>query len=225
MPIAPKSPVLALAATLLLVGSSAPSSHAATLSITVKGFHPNQAMVNASSGGLTLQSQILMYFVTTDADILSVNQVLVTLTGGSLYQVPAPFGSNTEPPDPLFVSLVNPSLAADSWISTPGATSRLGGDLPGDGTGSWGDLTNDGPQTNFKFAQLTIPAFSSGARATFTCRISLAGANGPEVFSFVPFPEDFPRPPFPTLPEPGSASLFALSVIGLASFRRRRPRA
>jgi hypothetical protein len=201
---------------------SAVNSHAATLSITVKGFHPNQAMVNASSGGLTLQSQILMCFVTTDADILSVNQVLVTLTGGSLYQAPAPFGSNTEPPDPLFVG-INPALAADSWISTPGATSRLGGDLPGDGTGSWGDLTNDGPQTNFKFAQLTIPAFSSGARAIFTGRISLAGANGPEVFSFGPNLdlEQFPRPPFPTLPEPGSGSLLTAGLLGLSPFRRR----
>jgi hypothetical protein len=217
MTIAPKWSVITMAATLLHVGLSAASGHAATLSITVKGFHPNQAMVNASSGGLTLQSQILMYFVTTDADILSVNQVLVTLTGGSLYQVPAPFGSNTEPPDPLFVG-INPALAADSWISTPGATSRLGGDLPGDGTGSWGDLTNDGPQNSFHFATLTIPSFASGARATFTGRISLAGSNGPEPKAFT---LGAPQPPFPTLPEPGSASLLAAGLLGLSALRRR----
>jgi hypothetical protein len=218
MTIAPKWSVLTLAATLLLVGLCAASSHAATLTITAKGFHPNQAMVNASSGGLTLQSRILMYFVTTDADILSVNQVLVTFTGGaSLYQVAAPFGSNTEPPHPAFVAL-NASLAADSWISTPGATSRLGGDLPGDGTGSWGDLTNDGPQNNFHFATLTIPSFASGARAIFSGRISLAGSNGPEpkVFTL-----GAPQPPYPTLPEPGAATLIAIGLLGLGAFRRR----
>jgi hypothetical protein len=185
----------------------APQAFGASLTITRTLSHPTQEMVDASGGGLTLNSQIAKFFVTTDADILSVNQVLVTVTGGSLYQVPAPFGSNTEPPHPAFLAF-NASLAADSWISTPGATSRLGGDLPGDGTGSWGDLTNDGPQNSFHFATLTIPSFASGARATFTGRITLAGANGPEAY------------PIAIVPEPCSGGLLSLGLISLASFRR-----
>jgi hypothetical protein len=227
MTIGLKRSVLRVVAALALIGSIANISQAATLTINAQGFYPNQTMVDASSGGLTLKSRIYMFFVTTDADILSVNQVQVTVTGGSLYQVAAPLGSNTEPPPPEFIPF-SPSLPADSWITTPGATSRLGGDLPGNGTGSWGDLTNDGPQTNFKFAQMTIPP-SPGTSLNFTGRISLAGARGPEPFPFAIsnfFPLDpLLQEPFPTLPEPGSASLFALSVIGLASFRRRRPRA
>jgi hypothetical protein len=193
-----------------LAGFTAVNANAATLTITRQMSKPTQAMVDASAGGLTLESQIAKFFVQTDADILSVNQVLVTFTGGaSLYQVAAPFGSNTEAPDPAFLAF-NASLAADSWISTPGATSRLGGDLPGDGTGSWGDLTNDCAQNSFHFATLTIPSFASGARATFTGRISLAGDAGPE-----------PKPFVLHIPEPTSLGLIATSLLGLAGFRRR----
>jgi hypothetical protein len=198
-------------ATVCLAGFTAVNASAATLTITRQISHPTQEMVNASAGGLTLESQIAKFFVTTDADILSVNQVLVSLSGGAtLYQVNPPFGSNTEAPDPAFLAL-NASLAADSWISTPGATSRLGGDLPGDGTGSWGDLTNDGAQgAPFHFATLTIPSFASGARATFTGRISLAGATGPEPKVFTLH-----------IPEPTSLGLIGSSLLGLAGFRRR----
>jgi hypothetical protein len=199
----------------------AASGHAANVTFSGKAFHPNQAMVNASNGGLTLQSRIYMIFVTTDADILSVNQVHVSVTGGGLFQVPAPFGSNIERPAPEFIA-INPALAADSWVTTPGATSRLGADLPGDGTGSWGDLSNDGPQTNFQVAQFTLPAFP--ATGTFSLRVSVAGATGPEAFWLSPRPLAdpplFPPLPFPTLPEPGSASLLALGLLALGAVRR-----
>jgi hypothetical protein len=191
----------------------AASADGATLTITKQISHPTLAMVNASGGGLTLESNIYSFFVTTDADILSVNQVLISTIGGPLYQAPAPFGSNTEPPPPEFLAF-NPSLSADSWISTPGATSRLGGDLPGDGTGSWGDLTNDGPQTNFNFAVLTLGAYPQ-SYGTFSGRISLAGAKGPEPIPFI-----LSLSPH-SVPEPGCSGLFALGIVSLRAFRRR----
>jgi hypothetical protein len=167
--------------------------------------HPTQAMVDSSAGGLTLGSQIVSFYVTTDADILSVNQVRVVLSSGAtLFQVSAPFGSDLTPPDEVFIAF-NPSLAADSWINTPGSTSRLGTNLPGDGTGSWGDLTNDGPQSYFQIARLTVPANATGR---FEGRVSVAGVNGPEAY------------PFAWVPEPASSGLLAVALIALARFRR-----
>jgi hypothetical protein len=134
--------------------------------------------------GAPTGGDVWKFFVTTDADILSVNRVLISSTA-PLYQEAPPFGSNVEPPAPEFVALL-PSLSADSWISTPGPTQLLGPDMPGDGDLSlWGDLTNDGPQDHFQFAQLTFPAATF---FTFRFGITLAGTNGPENFPqfFVP---------------------------------------
>jgi hypothetical protein len=164
---------------------------------------------------------IFRYFVTTSHDILSVNQVLIT--GPAPFQVAPPFGSNTEPPPPEFIAL-RPSLLADSWITTPGVTSRLGPDMPGDGTSTWGDLTNDGPQTRFQFAQLTTPS----GFGRFQGRISLAGDTGPVAFPFdIPAPLDYSCT-FECVPEPSGwcsatigIGLFLMWTRGRFTFPRR----
>jgi len=152
--------------------------------------------------------QVHKFFATTNADILSVNQVQVQVAGGGLFQIAPPFGSNIEPPDPAFVGL-NETLNWDSWVTTPGPTVLLGADLPGDGTGTWGDLSSDGPQTNFHFARLTIP---QGTTGLFTGRISVAGAAGPEVFPF-----SFPL----GIPEPAGLAPMSLGLISLAAIKLR----
>src|SRR5690349_7666472 len=68
--------------------------------------------------------KVYEFTVTTDQDIISIDNIKLTPGGGAqLYQVGiAEGGSDVEPPSPLFVG-VFPKLGADSWISTPGATS------------------------------------------------------------------------------------------------------
>jgi hypothetical protein len=198
----------------LVAGVPAANVNAATVSFG----YPILASPSAAAiaAGVPANSSISKFYVTTDADILSVHQVQVTLYGGQLYQVPPPFGSDTEAPDPAFLAL-NRALEADSWITTPGATSRLGGGsgFPGDGTATWGDLTNDGPQTNFQFAQFTVvPGFGCGM---FTARISVAGSVGPEILTFETY--------FPSLcPEPPSCALLALAAAAGSRIPRVRRR-
>lgn len=132
----------------------------------------------AVAAGAPVGGEIFDVFVTTDADILSINQVLIDK---DLFNVDSPFGSNTAPAPPEFVAL-NRALEADSWITTPGATALLGPDLDAtDGTSAFGDLSNDGPQTDFHFARLTAINESS---LSFSGRVSVAGPSGPEAFPF-----------------------------------------
>jgi PEP-CTERM motif len=165
----------------------------------------------AVTAGAPPNASVNSYVCTTDADILSINRVGITLPSGqTLFNVAPPFGSDVEPPDPAFVGL-NRSLEADSWITTPGATSLLGPGFPGDGTTStWGDLVNSGPQTSFKFAQLTVP---QGVFGTFTGRISVSPSAG--------VVEDFEFSLPINIPEPGTIALASFGLIGLVAARRR----
>jgi hypothetical protein len=104
------------------------------------------------------------YFITTDADILGIRGVNVsTAVEASLFQ--HNLGSDSEPPPPPLVAAF-PSLGADSWITTPGPTAIAHG-TSGGGFGhadaTWFDTTDDGPQTDFQFARLTVPAGVFGA--------------------------------------------------------------
>lgn len=149
-------------------------------------------------------------FVTTTGDILSIGNVTTTNTYND------PLGEDTK--ESPFANVPGfERLQVDSWITTPSAnTAILGGDgaLDGDGTESWTDLTNDGPQANFLFARLTIDSFNNPD--IISGRIAIAGASAPESF---PFSIIAPLTLYP--PEPNTLLLAGMGLIGLTTFRRR----
>jgi hypothetical protein len=174
----------------------------------------------AVAAGAPAGGHALRYFVTTDGDILSVNNVQITLhPDAQLFNDPAGDPLNANPPNPLLLPFF-PALSVDSWITTPGQqTVRLGPDLPGDGTTTFGDTTNDGPVTNFQFAQLTIPM---GVLLNFTGQISIVDSSGTNVFSqafSIPLPLNFDD--HFCIPEPAIPTLAGFALLGGASLRRR----
>ncbi len=195
-----------LAAIALSWLANPPSAHAGSIQVT----RSKRVLLPPVAAVALPISEIHSLFATTDGDILSVNNVQITLDSGvQLYNVAPPFGSNVEPPDPLFIQ-INRTLEADSWITTPGATSLLGPDFPGDGTSTWGDLTDDGPQTNFHFANLTLPP---GTLGRFNFRISIADPSAADgVFS---------RSFQITVPEPAAGALAVVGLIAVGVGRRR----
>lgn len=140
------------------------------------------------------------FFVTSDADILSVNNVEIS---GTLYQ--DPLGTDTGAPIPPFTELI-PSLGADSWITTPGNTSTAGGGFSNPRS-SWFDSSNDGAVTHFMFARLTSPNLRS-----FSGRVSVAGATSVENFEFAA----------PIVPEPASMAMAGMGLIGMIAASRSR---
>jgi hypothetical protein len=162
-----------------------------------------------AGGGAPAGGTVFEFFVTTDLDILSVDQVNVT-PGDLLFQETV-VGSNVNPPNPALVP-VFPALAADSYITTPGTTNTTGGANPFlVPDSSWFDTDSNGAQNNFKFAQLTFPAANAGSWS-FTGRVNLAGTTVEN------FPFSFSSGA--TIPEPSTMVMGGLSLIGLA-FRRR----
>jgi hypothetical protein len=107
----------------------------------------------AERGGGAPEGNVVSFNVTTDADILSIGFVKVESSVGA-YQ--NSLGGDAEPPLDAIIAAF-PAAGADSWITTPGTTSALGTLWPGDGTdaSTWGDTNDNGPQQNFKFAQIT----------------------------------------------------------------------
>lgn len=190
------------ALTLLSAALLATTANAATVSFEqVRSAIPQEAIDAGAPVG-----NINDLFVTTDADILSIGNVRLELNGDA-FQVPPPFGSNDSAPDPAFIAF-NQALRADSWITTPGDTSRLGPDFGGlDGGTTFGDLSNDGPQNMFQFARFGTPL---GVVGTFSGRVTVAGSAGPESFDF-----SF------VIPEPATMMLAGLGMIGLVAARRR----
>jgi hypothetical protein len=198
----------------------APAASAATVTFHV-GFpdsnHPNDSIGRPPIDQLPLPDpatagkRVHTFFVTTDADILRVGDVFLEgVTGIYQHQV----GSNSEPPNPIFFAIF-PSLADDTWINTPGITAIAGNTTDPFGTpnNSWFDTSNDGPVTQFQFAQITADV---GPRGVFRGVVSVVDASGdPEVFPF-----SFGINP---IPEPTAACLAGMSLFGLAALRRRLP--
>jgi len=204
----------ALGLALCLIAGEAAADLINASQIGTSGF-PTRKVTGAEAGdvggGAPANGDVYEFRVTTDGDILSVFGVSVDgAARGSLFNVPAPFGSNNEPPSPAFIPL-RPALTADSWVSTPGTTSTLGEDLPGDGVNTtFGDLTNDGNQTDFLFARLTVP---EGTMGVFRGSIAILGDNGEpfnQAFSFAL-----------GIPEPATLALAGMGLIGFIALRRK----
>jgi hypothetical protein len=186
------------------------------------GFMPSRRVTAEEvGGGAPMHGYVHQWRVTTDADILSVNNVQIMWYSGSAALYNNPFGdpSNANPGNPLLIPTF-PALGVDSWITTPSPnTARLGPDLPGDGTTTFGDLQDNGPQTDFVFAQITL---SEPAFMRFTGRISIASSNRPgEVYSVRFRADPYEVVVIPDIPEPTTQALAGLGLIAVAACRRR----
>jgi hypothetical protein len=159
-------------------------------------------------------SKVWTFTVTTDSDILAFENIKIEPLVGSGAMYHNPFGdpANANKPNPALIPAF-PSLGDDSWFDTPGNTSRLGADLPGDGLTTFGDLDDNGPQVDFVFAQLTLPpTFLQGV---MTGRIAINSTASPGT----PYSQDF-RIVFP-VPEPAGALLAIVAAMPLAIRRKR----
>lgn len=195
-----------------LLAAIAGSAYADSISISALPMRKvTGAEAGDAGGGAPANGDVYEFSVTTDGDILSVFAVSVDgAARNNLFNVPAPFGSNNEPPSAAFIPL-RPALTADSWVSTPGTTTLLGEDLPGDGANTtFGDLTDDGNQTGFLFARLTVPA---GVQGVFRGSISILGDNGS--------PFDQPFNMILGIPEPATLALAGMGLIGFIALRRK----
>jgi hypothetical protein len=184
------------------------STRGGTVNFAAKTYRVSPALVAL---GFPEDWLVRRYYVTTDVDIQVIGGVEVTIQ--TLFQVPPPFGSVAEPPPPEFLPF-DRRLNVDSWITTPGPTHLLGTDLPSDGTGTWVDLTDDGPQNRFWFAQITGSDY-----AGFSGRLRVAGSANAIPFFFGDSLID--RRELPFIPEPKTRLLLAIGLVAAAARGRR----
>ena len=91
------------------------------------------------------------------------------------------YGNDYQQP-PAGLILYYPALATHSYLATLGSTFTLGGGFDGFGSeNAWGDLSNNGAQSAFRFGRLTVT--ESG---TFSVNFAVAAFSTPVVrpFSF-----------------------------------------
>jgi hypothetical protein len=204
----------------LIATLSSSIAHGATVVVDYLTMRaPTLAEINAEVDPVPADSQVVNFYLTSDADILAINFVDAR-QGGPLYN--HSLGTNSSRPSNALVATA-PSLGADSWIrlAPTGTAAILAVDLPGDGTvnSTWFDTVNTPASrlVNFNFAQLTWPP---GAHWEFFGQVVVAGATGPEIFPFG-FPGPVQIPPPRPWPEPTSTGLAAFAVIGVAAASRR----
>jgi hypothetical protein len=198
-----RSPLLALACTVLLPQSSL----GASVTFSLANRPPSAAEIAGAPElvGMTVWD----LFLTSSGDVLSINEVTITLNGttnGSLLYQNAT-GSDVEPPNPLFVQ-VFPALGADSWITTPGGTSSAGGGFSSPAA-TWFDSDNNGPQSQFQFARLT---FSGTAVGSIVGNVAIPSDDG---LTVVNIPINF-------VPEPACAYLGCMGFLALVALRRHK---
>lgn len=173
------------------------------------------------AAGVPADAQIRKYFITTDSDILAFENLSITKNPPTSVLYQHPFGDerNANPPNPALVALF-PALSADSWFDTPGLTSRLGADLPGDGNTTFGDLENNGPQTKFQFAQLTYSP--AAVNVSLSLRVAINSTTNPGTpYSQNFLLQDALTGPVLCIPEPTSWALAAAALIACAKSARR----
>jgi hypothetical protein len=154
-----------------------------TATFTMSARVPTAAEIGGDAALGVAGMMVNEFFVTTSSDILQFDMVDISIGPASLYQNGT--GSDANPPNPAFVVAI-PALGADSWITTPtnadnsnnGDTSLAGTGF-GDPTSAWFDSDNDGPQTSFKFAQLTTTG-----TGLFNGRIFLQDPAAPVIIPF-----------------------------------------
>lgn len=178
--------------------------HAAEVTFAGPTVRPVTSEEVADEGGPSPKSRVYDFFLSSDADIVSLASGSTSLVGSQfIYNNAA--GSDTAPPNPLFLE-VFPALAADSWITTPGTTFRDTCPFDSCATRLWMDTTDDGPQTNFQFARRT-----SASPFVFEGVVTVAGPTGPEAFPFA----------FSIVPEPSALLVLGLGLTSLLINRRR----
>jgi len=161
-----------------------------------------------AAGGAPAGGMVHDFRVTSDSDLLS----LLAEINVPVYQ--HPYGNDHSEPHPQLVAAY-PALGANSFLQFPsGSTLVLGGGFTGAGPERvWGDVNNDGPQTNFLFGRLTttqVGTFSGhfavrGATTYVEMPFSLAlpGPSGPlsETLPVFGTEQSFAPPTIPTLPD------------------------
>ncbi len=133
----------------------APPAAANLILVDVQHRAPSPSEQSAADEPVPQNSTIYSLRVVTDSDIISISEVRIVLGSGNLYNHSLGDPQNANSPIPAFIA-VFPSLSADSYFDTPGQTTRTGPDLPGVGTTTFSDTTNDFAPFQFQFAQLTV---------------------------------------------------------------------